>query len=249
MSRLKTSVLITLTVVLGISAVADAAIRRVPARLNVFEVYGGYSQPISTVEGILLQIDNDGFVTDKFVINNRIIDVNADDAYDPSFYLGLKWGSTFGGLAIGKIGFQYSNYQIKDAISLTSDTLLDIADLGLNYNQFDVSVDLNLYAGNPVSMPVNPYVGLGLHAGILAVSSDGGVEDPDNPGTFFEFETEYHGNVAASLNFGLDIKLAEAPSGRSFWVLASDNRWDFAATNDRPKQLQIGGAVRYFFRM
>ena len=62
------------------------------------------------------------------------------------------------------------------------------------------------------------------------------------------YDNENDLTLAASLNFGAEVKLHTAASGRSFVALASMNNWNFYAANDRPKYLHIGGGLKYYFR-
>lgn len=236
MSRLVRTGLVALIGLFILGSVSQAAIRRVPARLSMMEIYGGYSQPMGTVEGVMTNIDYGNIgITDKFLSNGRIVQIDAEDTYDPSFYVGFKLGSTFAERLLGKIGLQYSKFNVVDSIFFPLDSVLDLSSDSLSFHQVDVSFDVNAYLLNPLHAVVNPYVGIGLQAGVIGIKS-------------WSSGTDYRGNIATSLNFGLDLKIATSASGRTFWVLASDNRWDFYASNDRPKQLQIGAAIRVFLR-
>ena len=74
-----------------------SAITRTTRTLNFVEFYAGSSMPQDTYTGL---------PDFNFIINNRLVDVDAGDVYDNSFHLGLGYGHLRGSLLLCSLGFK-----------------------------------------------------------------------------------------------------------------------------------------------
>ncbi|RME19596.1 MAG: hypothetical protein D6800_14095 [Candidatus Zixiibacteriota bacterium] len=203
----------------------STAVTRVARRWNALEFYSGGAIPWGTYNGI------NPF---DFVINNRLVDVDADKVYDPSFYLGVNYGQLISGRFFVSFGFRYTDVNALDSILLPLDSVL-IFDPSLSWNQYDIDINANVYFADISRSPFAPYVGVGLGVGINSLTSD-------------LFDTENQATAALRANFGFDLKLFSS-GHRSFVTLSSVNSWDVLVSDDRPKYINIGGALKYWFKM
>lgn len=203
-------------------------VTKVERRLTVLEFIVGDAVPLGTQDGVH-PID--------FIINNSLVDLDADKVYDPSVFFGLKYGQLFGGRVLVSVGLRYTNMNVLDTIDLSIDTILVFGGGNdkLKWGQYDLDLDFNYYLTDFYRSPVAPYVGLGINGGLTRFSSR-------------TFESEYEATIALSANFGFDIKLF-GEGKRSFITLSSVNNWNFVTSGDRPKYLNLGGALKYWFRL
>jgi len=210
--------------VFGAVSVSDAAIRRVPARFNLLNFYGGYTSPHGKYDalGPVPIVDGSG----------RQIKVDADQLFDGSVYFGVDYGSIVNRHLLTLIGLRYTNNKVQDYIHQQN---IDAYGSDFTYRTYDVNFDLNFYPIDLSQNFVSPYVGGGFRAGLVVYNEDG-------------YDADSKLKIAGSVNFGADLKIYQAPNQRSFVTLASANSYDFYATDNRPKYLNIGGALRYWFR-
>jgi hypothetical protein len=160
---------------------------------------------------------------------------DGDDLLDPSFAIGVGFGQVRSGRLAYSIAFRYTSHNLAAQPWVSNDQTLEITtSTGVDMQQWDIEGNVNLYIISQMQSALTPYVGLGLHAGITQVDYAG-------------FDDESDGNVALSLNFGVDFRLSPM-SARSYWALASVNHWDFVRSGDRPKYLYFGGAIKYYFK-
>jgi hypothetical protein len=113
----------------------------------------------------------------------------------------------------------------------------------LNLNLYDIDFNINYYQSNVAVSGWSPYVGLGMRTGFQVLSAEG--VDPVS-GLPYASETEL--KFALALNVGIDVKLTSAASNRSHFVLSSANSFDFLGTGNRPRYLNLGLALKYYFR-
>ena len=174
----------------------------------------------------------DGLQPFDFIINYRPVDVEADSVYETAFYLGASYGQQVGRRFLVSVGFRYTGIAVRDTIPLSVDTIM-IMDPLLSWNQYDVDVDVNMYLADPSAALLAPYLGLGVNAGFNTVGGRG-------------FQTETRATAALSLNLGFDLRLFG--NRRSFVTLSSANTWNLAASDDRPRYINIGAALKYWFK-
>ncbi|MEW5994561.1 MAG: hypothetical protein AB1744_09210, partial [Candidatus Zixiibacteriota bacterium] len=221
-----------LALVLGLSATTDAVIRKVGRVYNVIDVYGGYSTPIGEYDEL-----GSAIFTDR---NLRVVELKADSVYNATFHVGFTYGQLRGGHFMYSIGFRYTKIETLDTFvtDRVGDTIFFVffEPRTPSFNQYDVDFNVNVYATNPSKAIISPYVGLGVSAGITSQTDEG-------------FDSQNWLTVNFRVNFGGELKLWEAPKIRSFVTLASINSVDLLASDKHPRYLNIGGAVKYYFRM
>lgn len=218
---------IALLCILAVASQAFA-ITRVARSQNWIEAYAGGGTPTGQYNGL------PGLAEGDFIINNALVDVDGGDVYDNSFHFGLAYGRTQGKHFSMSFGFRFTNHSLQDTIPLTTDTVLLVPD-DLTLRQYDLELDVYYYPLDLNRSYVNPYVGLGVKGGITSADIKG-----------FDSENDLTGGLC--LNFGLEVTLWRDP-GRASVALASVNSWDFLASGDRPRYLNFGGALKYYFRM
>ena len=215
-----------------------SAITRTTRTLNFVEFYAGSSMPQGTYTGL---------PDFNFIINNRLVDVDAEDVYDNTFHLGLGYGQLRGSHLLFSLGFKYTKHDVKDTIlifiydgpldtipPIQGDTIVTV-DSSTNYNQFDLEFNLNYMITDITKSPFAPYVGIGVQAGLLSISGGG-------------FQSQNEVMLGLRLNFGADFKIWSAKDGTSLLTLSSLNSYDFYGSNQKPKYLNLGFGFRYYFR-
>lgn len=198
---------------------AEAGITRVSKRLSFVEFYAGYAKPVGTVDGYPVQYG-------EFLIGGDPVDADANDIYNTTSSFGLRLGQIVAGHTLVSFGLQYSNLRVLDdpEWSVVPET---------DFETYDLDFDLNFRFLDFSSSPFSPYVGVGVLAGLIRAHGTG-------------VETEYTGTIGLTANFGAELKVWEGGSGGAM-TLASVNDYQLVATGDRPRYLNIGGALRYYF--
>ena len=202
-----------------------SAITRTTRTLNFVEFYAGSSMPQGTYTGL---------PDYNFIINGSLVDVDAKDVYDNSFHFGLSYGQLRGPHLLYSLGFKYTRHNVKNIIPISVDTVV-LVDSSTNYNQFDLDFNLNYMITDITKSPFAPYVGIGVQAGLLSISGGG-------------FQSQNEVMLGLRLNFGADFKIWSAKDGTSLLTLSSLNSYDFYGSNQKPKYLNLGVGLRYYFR-
>ena len=200
-------------------AVSLSAATRTARSLYVFDVNGGYSSAFGNYSGIGTFTWDSGGLT-------------ASQVLDPTYHLGFTLGRLYNDHLLFGLGFRYTNINIDDHIG---DLLQPIDTSSLRFHQYDLSFDFNYYPVNIAEESLAPYFGAGVTTGLTTFAPPG-------------YASESKLSVALAVNFGVDLKVWKAADKRSFVTLSSMNSWQVIATGDRPRYLNLGGAVRYFFR-
>lgn len=208
-----------LFVLLTLASSSALAIRRVAPKWSLVEIYAGSASPLG-------EYNNVAGIPFTDQLGNRI-EVDAEEVYDPGFYFGINYGQVRNGHLLLSAGFRYTKANLDDELAFTVDRpKVDIYDLEVNLNwQF---IDLQY-------SPWTPYVGLGFHGGFVRQN-------------YRDFADEYEATTDLGLNFGADVKIWSDPGSRSFVTLSSINSWTFVASDERPRSLNIGGGIKYFFK-
>ena len=222
----KTAMLLALILPMLVSPI-NGEIVRVARRYNVIDFYGGSSSPVGKYDGLA------GFV-DFMDEQRQLVEVDGDKVYDPTYQLGLSYGQLRNNQMLLEIGFRYTRIEQagdNPLIFFASDGLTAEAKL----HQYDLDINLNYLFMNIIEQSFAPYVGVGFRAGFTNASASG-------------FESESHINTVLAANVGAELKLWEGARKRSFVTLASVNSYDLLASGDRPRYMNIGGALKYYFR-
>ncbi len=217
-------VLLVFLLVVALS-VQSEAVTRVARSFNVIDFYAGSGSGMGTYNGL------PGV---SFNLDGRLIDVDAADVYGTPLFLSLGYGQVQGGHFMLSVRFQFASHDLKDSFPISPSVLL-IPPPGVKLRQYDLTLDLDYQLNDLHESVWAPFGGVGLQAGFTTKSLKG-------------YQSENQLSLALSLNLGAEVKLYTSPSKRSFVTLASVNSWDFLATGDRPRYLNFGGALKYYFR-
>jgi len=152
----------------------------------------------------------------------------ADEVFDGTYYFGFDYGTIRNKHFLVLIGFRYTAHIVQQYYESQYPE-------DFNYRQYDLEFNANYYPIDITTRVASPYIGAGFQAGLTSFEPDG-------------FESEGDIKVALSLNFGGDLKIYEASNKRSFVTLASMNNYNLVGSDNRPNYLNIGGAIRYWFR-
>ena len=201
-----------------------SAITRVAQTVRFLEYYAGVSTHVGRRNGF----PGAGF---EFPTTAK---VNSSDIYENTFHLGISYGQIHRSNLLGTIGFRFTKHEFLDTINI-SDTLSLILIGDPSLSQFDMDFSINYLLLDFNNSSFVPYMGVGIQTGILVISERG-------------FETRRETMLGLSLNFGADLKLSSAKKGPPLWTLASINSYNLYGFNEKPKYLNIGVGLRYYFR-
>lgn len=193
--------------------------------MNFIDFYAGGSTPVG---------ERDGLPDYEFLNGAQSVEVKSEDIYDNTFHLGMTYGQLRYSHFLWSIGWHYTDHKVVDTIPLSDSVGLELL-YDPTYRQVDIDFNFNFYLMDLMKSSFSPYTGLGIHGGILKIDDD--VNSAD-----------YSANLGLSWNFGADLKIWSSADARSFVTLSSVNSYDFYGSNDRPEYLNIGGAVKYYFR-
>ena len=219
MSRLRTAIL-ALAMLVTLVAADAFAISRVSRSLNYLQVFGGYAKPVGEVEFFNLLDYNGNF--------------NADDVYKSTGSFGVGLGQVRAGRMNWGLDFRYTKLELQDVVENDEVTVTGIDGLGIS--TYDLDLNINYYFTDMAASNFSPYVGLGVAAGIMSAGYDND-----------QFDNETELKALAGVNFGFDLRLAQNSDGSQI-SLVSLNRYDLLASDERPRYLNIGVALRYYVR-
>lgn len=237
MSGIIRTIMLLLFGIFTVGEIAEAGLRKVPRRYYVIDFLGGYSKPVGEYNGI-------GGLVDLRDNQQKPIDVNASDLYDPSFHFALNYGQIRNRRMLYTIGFRFTHLDQADLNKLMLDEQNITSIVGPSWffnnekpsmNQYDLSFNLNFLFLDIAKRSLTPSVGLGFRAGFTSMKLKG-------------VDSESQLDLALGVNFGAEFKLWESSRKRSFLTIASENSYEFTATGDRPRFLNIGLGIKYYFK-
>jgi hypothetical protein len=220
---------LTLAAVMLLATVADASLRRVARRHSVFSVYGGYATPFGKYDKL-----GSAYFTNE---SGQQVQIDADAFLDDTYFMGVEFGRLVAGQFLGRVGFRYTDMKLKDGGIYTFGSSVSIPAFAINYNQYDFTLDLDYMIGDISHQPIAPYIGGGFWGGWTSLSSDQATLALDDD----EF------TIGLNANFGCDIRLARLEHG-GFVTLSSTNSINLLASDDRPRYLNLGVGLKYYFR-
>ncbi|MFQ6008785.1 MAG: hypothetical protein ACE5K8_07545 [Candidatus Zixiibacteriota bacterium] len=217
-NRIKTISLI-LPIILIMCALSEARILRVAKRYHLIDFYAGYATP----HGEYWKMGDVHFV-DRF---SRPVALDADEWLDETYFLGFDYGTLYRAHWLFMVGFRFTDHNVMDVFDIPEEIL---------YRQYDLELNLNHMFNDLGHLYWSPYVGIGTQMGFTSFKIKGTANDQSDL------------KFAFSLNFGVDFKIWGAPGGRSFVTLSSINNFNLFASDDRPKYLNLGAGIKYYFR-
>ena len=211
---------LTLVAVILVAVPSGQAIQRVAPKYSFVEFYWGAGLPTGSYDNILNVI----YFTDG---SGRPIEIDADDLYDAGFFIGASYGQVLRGHLVASVGLRYGRVNVDDDFPFFTVTpRVHLYDVQFNANW--MFLDLNESAWSP-------YVGAGVRTGFLGRSYSG-------------YDTEYDATIDFGLNFGVDVKLWKSADSPQFVTLSSINNWSLATSDVRPRNINIGLGVKYYFK-
>lgn len=158
--------------------------------------------------------------------------LEADSFLNESFYLGFDYGVLYRSHLLYSLGFRMTEHDITTSFR---NRLQGIGSEDLSFRTYDLDLNIN-YMFTDISRTIlSPYVGIGFQTGITTLSVKG-------------FSDQNDLKAAVSANFGADFRLTSPNKARGFFTISSANSYTLAASDNRPKYLHLGLALRYFFR-
>lgn len=195
------------------------AVKKVSRMMNSVEFFGGSASPHGEYNGM---VDVD-FVDQ----NDMLVDIDAKDFLDNSLFLGVNYGALLGGRSLLQLGFRFTNHNIDKSV----------IDVGVDYHYFNLDLDWSykFYFMDLNKSSFSPFIGGSAQTGFTTVNYEG-------------YDTERNFDIVLSANFGADLKVWSSPNGRAYLTLSSTNDYNFTSTNNRPKYLDVGLGLKYFFQ-
>ncbi len=226
-------IFVILLVLVFVSASSVSAFSKVAARFNVVEFYGSSSQPIGSVDRIGIGLQGFVFEDDFF----QSFDIDAEDVYENSTQIGVSYGRLINDNTLFNVGFSYTDVKHEENFNQIFNGFIYSYYYPkiFKIRMYNVDFNLNYYFGSPVKQALTPYAGVGLQTGLLSVSVS-------------NFASESDFVSALSFNFGADLNVWQAPNKMSRLNLSSVNSYQIYASDSRPKYMNIGLGLKYYFR-
>ncbi len=241
MYRFSKTIMLAAALILVISVGSAWSLTKVPARVSIIDISGGYS---------MITGNYGGFRGDSwnkiFGLSGSNPSVTGSDIYSPTFHFGFSYGQLRNNHLFYSVGFRYTKIGLEDSTIVPfspSPGIIYLEQSGLNLNLYDIDFNFNYYQSNVAVTGWSPYIGLGMRTGFQVLSAEG--RDPESG---LEYASESELKFALALNVGIDVKLTSAASNRSHFVLSSANSFDFLGSGNRPRYLNLGLALKYYFR-
>ncbi len=216
--------------VLSIMISPAHSITKVPARLSVMDFYFGYSIPTGNYDGF-----HNSKWSDYFDGNPGNPSVAGDEIFKSGFKFGLNYGQIRNDHLLYSIGFAYTNVRLQDSTIIPQVGIIYLGQGDFNLSLYDIDFNLNYFMNKMTNMKWSPFIGLGLKTGFYSLTAN-------------NFNSDTKLNLGMAINFGFDVKIWEKKTHRNFVTLSSVNSYDFLGTGDRPKYLNLGLGLKYYFR-
>ncbi|PWB75851.1 hypothetical protein C3F09_01695 [candidate division GN15 bacterium] len=212
-----------------LSVASADAITRVGKKYNVLEFGAGYASPYG-------HYDNFGgeYFIDQY---DRFHQLNADQVFKSSYSIGVFFGQLRNRWMVS-VGGVYTKVNQLDTIVVGNFGYVwpyAGAVVFSNFGQWDLRLDVNYQFMDISENQFTPYAGIGLAAGLISETAPG-------------IDANYDANTLLSANFGVEFKLWTSADKRKFVTLASVNSYDLLSSGYRPRNLNIGGAIKVYMR-
>ena len=219
MSRFVVAGMFVLILVLSVAPQTEGGISKVGRKYNMLNFYGGYAEPHGEVGYVGLIELQDGL--------GNPISMEAGSVLDPTWFAGFDYGTLYNRHTLIMIGFRFTEHNAQDWITSQVSRF--------TYRQYDVEFNANYMLLDLNRNIASPYVGAGVQAGFTSYAEE-------------RLDDDSQLKVAVSLNFGADLKVYQDPKSHSFVTISSMNNYNLWGSTDRPKYLNLGAALRYYFR-
>lgn len=224
MKKGRIAVITAVVAVIAVTSMSQAAMVKVGRRYNIFEVYGGLSEPIGKYEGV-------GVL--DFQYEGRTYKLDADQIYESTYHFGFNFGQLRDGRFEYLVGFQYTKIKQLDIFE-TTELAWQMVPIPF-MNQYNLKAQGNYLFTNLPDVGFAPYLGLEMMAGLTSLTAT-------------DVETETQFDVSFAANAGVELKLWGDSYGQNFVTLAPQVSWQFFASGYRAKHLNYGGGIKYYFR-
>ncbi len=224
-SKIKWLIALALALAIGVPATSFGIVR-VSKSYNYLQFYGGYAQAVGKYDHI-----NEWNFFDE---NRRIVELNADKVYDPTYSFAVSYGQVRGRLGLD-FGFHYTRVKTPDTFFVSQNYFNLLTPETPRFDLYDADLNVNLFLMDPWESIVAPYLGVGFHGGLI--SATGRIIDTKSDLVF-----------GMGINFGADLKIWTAPSDAAYMTISSVNEYQILGSELRPRYLNIGGAIKYYFR-
>jgi hypothetical protein len=210
--------------VITAGAASQAEMTRVARRYNLVNLYGGYSEPVGTYDGIgILDFTRDG----------QLVELDADQLYESTVHFGFDFGQLRNTNMQVLIGFQYTKIEQLDAFT---DGIFEWRMVPVPFiNQYDVNFGFNYLFGDLTKSSLAPYLGANCLAGFTVLSAN-------------NVESESQLNVALAAGAGLELKLWQDAALRRFVTFVPQTSYQFYGSGDRARHWNVGAGLKYYFR-
>ncbi len=215
-------------IVFSLIAVGTASgVARVAKRYTTLEFLGGYSTPVGQFDGIgPFNFDDDA---------GRRFEIDAANVYDPSAHFGITLGRLFNRKMWLGVGFRYTRPAPVDTFFVDDFNYFYIADPP-TFNQYDLDVSFHYLFTDISQQRLAPYIGAGMRAGLTSFGYEG-------------WDSEAEVNLALAVNGGIEVKLLETTAKRTFLTVVSNNSYEYWVSGNRPRYLNLGLALKYYYRL
>ena len=224
MKKGRIAVILTIAAVLALSSLAGAAMKKVGKRYNVFEAYGGLSEPIGKYEGV-------GVL--DFTYDGRTYKLDADQVYESTYHFGFNFGQLVAQRFQYLVGFQYTKIKQLDEFG-TPELAWQMVPIPF-MNQYNLKAQANYLFTDLAAVGFAPYLGADFMAGFTSETAR-------------DVQTETQLDISLAADAGFELKLWGDSFGQHFVTLAPQVSWQFLSSGHRARHLNFAGGLKYYFR-
>lgn len=226
-SIVKTAVIALLIFILGIAANLHA-LEKVARKYNYLEFKTTFNMPTGKHDSFGIG-ESKTYLTNS---NDILFEIDAKDIYKNATGFGINYGQIQGNTSFN-IGFNFTSVPFEDTIRV-DDAIYYFIDKP-RFRLYDLNLNFNYHLFDPTLPAISPFIGAGLKTGFFNLSYPG-----------FDSENEF--TYTLGLNFGFDMVVWSDKQKSSMVALSSNNQYQLVGSAIRPKYINIGAAVKYYFR-
>jgi hypothetical protein len=233
MTRTAKVIAVALVAVIGLAASADAIVRVKP-RWTFSEFYAGFGTAYGSYSGLPIDAIGDFDPYRDAFDRLRVPEFDADVLWGTPFQIGLNIGQVRNGHIAYSFGFRYTRHDLK-AGPYENEEVITTLSFVPELHQFDLAFNIGYFLTDISTSAVSPYIGVGFLGGLTHANYE-------------LVEDEQDANLALAVNFGADLRLTEPNRQGAFWAISSVNSFEFVGTSNRPKYVNFGAALKYYFK-